>query len=429
MSEIRELSVRGPATMGLMACAVLLLGLFGWAARAAIISAVVASGEVDVAPFTHPVQHPDGGVVAEVLVREGQVVNAGDVLIRLDDRTLATEMDFIQSQIIEGEARQVRLRAERDGADFPPIHLSMMYDRARVVALGAQLRLFDARRETFERHQQQLVQRRRQSEAELEGLIAQRVEVDAEAALLREELENQQELRRRGLAVSAQVSELARANARLQASRAGLEARDTELRGEVAEIALQSASLQAERREEAEVQFAETGLQLIELRARRAAMQARLDALELRAPATGVVHALMLPAPETVLRPAQEVMQILAAPPEPVLTVRVSPDEIDHIERGQRAFLRFPALASRNLPDLPGVVTNVSAATFADERTGQRHFRVQIVPTPETLRVIDRAELVPGMSVQAFIATGMRTPLAYLVDPIRDHFARALREP
>jgi len=142
-----------------------------------------------------------------------------------------------------------------------------------------------------------------------------------------------------------------------------------------------------------------------------------------------VVHDLTLAAAGTVLRPAVEVMQILAAPPKPVLTLRVSPDEIDHIRLGQLAMLRFPGLTGRALADLPGRVTAISAATFADERTGTRHFRVEIVPTAETLSAVGEDALVPGMSVQAFIATGVRTPLAYLIDPVRDHFARALREP
>ncbi|MCA2011432.1 HlyD family type I secretion periplasmic adaptor subunit [Cereibacter sphaeroides] len=429
MPEVRELSARGPAALGLTACAVLALGLIGWAARAAIVSAVVASGEVDVSAFRHPVQHPDGGVVSEVYVTEGQQVEAGEVVIRLDGRAVQTELDFIEAQIVEGQARQVRLQAERDGLDFPPLELDAMQDRRRVRALGAQLRLFDARRETFERQQAQLVQRRRQAEAELEGLIAQRNEMDAEMGILREELDNQMELRSRGLTVSSRVSEMARDYARLQGSRAALLARNSELRGQVTEIALQTETLRATRREEAEERYADTGLQLIELRARRASLRARLEALELRAPAAGVVHALSLPAPETVLRAAQEVMQIIAPPPAPILSVRVSPDEIDHVELGQPAFLRFPGLAARNLPDLPGRVTNISAATIADEQTGTRHFRVQIIPTAETLDIVGRDELVPGMSVQAFIATGERTPLAYLIDPIRDHFARALREP
>ncbi|MCB1390082.1 MAG: HlyD family type I secretion periplasmic adaptor subunit [Rhodobacteraceae bacterium] len=429
MPDLPDLRARSAIALGATACVILLTGLIGWAASAAIVSAVVAMGEVDVEAYSHPVQHPEGGVVADLLVHEGQNVVAGEILLRLDSSAQRTEYDFVAAQIIETEARMVRLRAERDGIGFPSLPLSAMTDRPRMHALGAQLRLFDARRETFERQRAQLLQRRRQSEAELEGLIAQRAQLDAESEILRVELRNQQQLRDRGLTVSARVSELARDSARLAGSRAALTARDGELHGQITEIALQTAALSAARREEAEEQFADAGLQMIELNARRAALGSRLAAREVRAPATGVVHGLVLAAAGTVLRPAEVVMEILSPPPEPVLTVRVSPDDIDHIDPGQPAMLRFPGLASRDLPDLPGRVTAISAASFVDERTGARHFRVQIVPARETLAMVGRDALIPGMSVQAFIATGVRTPLAYLLDPLRDHFARAMREP
>lgn len=429
MDEIPELKAGSPIALGFTACVILLTGLVGWAASAAIISAVVAMGEVDVAPYRHPVQHPVGGVVAQLLVHEGQEVAAGELLIALDNAAQRTEFDFVEAQILEAEARLMRLRAERDGLDFPVVPVSAMADGVRMRALRAQLRLYDARRETFERQEAQLLQRRRQAEAELQGLIVQRQELEAESDILHQELDSQQTLRDRGLTPATRVSELARANARLAGSRAALGARDGELRGQITEIALQISALGAARREDAELQFAETGRQLIELNARRAVLSSQLAALEIRAPTAGVVHNLTLAAAGSVLRPAEEVMQILAAPPKPALTLRVSPDEIDYIHVGQLAMLRFPGLTARALPDLPGRVTAISAATFADERTGTRHFRVEIMPTAETLSALGEDALVPGMSVQAFIATGVRTPLAYLIDPVRDHFARALREP
>ena len=426
---VTELRARGALALGLASCLVLMIGIFGWAARASISSAIVASGEVDAAPSRHPVQHPDGGVIDELRVREGDAVTAGQVLIRLNGDALDNELRFVLAQLNELEARQMRLRAERDAADFPVLAPDRIGDRAFVAALGAQLRLFVARRDSLERQHAQLVQRRRQTEAELAGLVLNRGQMNTEQALLNEELQTQRTLRARGLARSEQVSALARAAARLAGSRAAMDARDAELRGQITEIALQIGSLGAARREEAEQAFADTGMQLIEVQARQAALTARRDALDVRAPASGVVHDLTVPAAETVLRPAEVVMQILAHAETPSLMVRVSPDDIDHVDIGQPAMLRFPGLAQHDLPDLPGVVTTVSATTFIDERTGVHHFRVTIRPTVDAMETLARFELVPGMSVQAFLTTGERTPLAYLVSPLRDHFARALREP
>jgi len=429
MDDLPELKAHAPLALGIASVLVLLAGVLGWAAQAAITSAVVAMGEVNVAPLRHPVQHPDGGVISEVLVQDGQQVSAGDLLMRIDGSVLQTEIDFLQTQIAEGEARQVRFRAERDGSEFPALPIAATQNRDLLRAMGAQRRLFEARRETYERQQAQLHQRRRQAESALASLILQRAEMEEEAAILGLELQNQQALREQGLIVSTRVSELARDYARLAGSRVALEGRDNELRGQITDIILQAESLRARRREDAEERFVETGLQLIELRVRRAALEARLRRLDLRAPAGGVVHAMAITAPDSVLRPADVAMQIVAPPAAPVLAVRVNPDEIEHVYIGQPARLRFPGLASRDLVDLPGTVTNVSAATFVDERTGARHFRVDVVPDPEAMQALGPRALVPGMTVQAFITTGVRTPLDYMIDPVRGHFARALREP
>ncbi|MCW1931541.1 HlyD family type I secretion periplasmic adaptor subunit [Pararhodobacter zhoushanensis] len=428
-AAVPELGAGRAIALGGMACLILLVGIFGWAARASISSAVVATGEVDSTPARHPVQHPDGGVVAQLMVREGDAVIAGQLLIRLNGEQVSNELRFIDTQVRELEARLMRLRAERDTGSFPQVPPDRMQDRAFIAALAAQRRLFDARRDTLERQQAQLVQRRRQTEAELAGLTESRVQMDTEQALLNEELQTLRTLRASGLARAEQVSALARSAARLAGSRAAMVARDAELRGQISEIALQTGSLAAARREEAEQAFADTGMQLIELQARRSALRARLEGLDLRAPTAGVVHDLTVPAVEAVVRPAEVVMQIFADSAPPSLMVRVSPDEIDHVVIGQTATLRFPGLAERNLPDLPAVVTNVSAATFVDERTGVRHFRVSLWPTPESMAILADRDLVPGMSVQAFLTTGERTPLAYLISPLREHFARALREP
>ncbi len=429
MTDLPALGARNAVALGLTACLTLVVGLLGWAASASINSAVVAMGEVDAAPARHPVQHIEGGVVEEVLVREGQMAVAGQVLLRLDSAGLRTELEFVEAQIDEAEARLVRLRAERDGLDFPVLPLQTMRDRRLVAALGAQLRLFDARRDTLVRQQAQLRQRRHQAESALAGLVHQREEMETEATILRADLANEQTLLERGLTRSGRVSEIARALARLAGTRAALDSYEAELRGQITEIAMQSVTLLATRREEAEQQYADTGMLQVELQARRAALLARIEALNLRAPASGRVHGLLVTGAEAVLRPAEEVMQIITPVTDPVLTVRVSPDDIDHIDIGQAAMLRFPALAARNLPDLPGTVAAVSGATFVDQRSGARHFRVEIRPTAQAMALLGGSELVPGMSVQAFITTGQQTPLAYLLKPVRDHFARALREP
>lgn len=424
-----ELRGRAAIGLGVAACLVLVIGIFGWAARATIASAVVAAGEVDAAPARHPVQHPEGGVVAALMVHEGDAVEVGQVLLRLDGSALRAEFDLVATQLVEAAARMVRLRAERDGAAFPDAPPDAPRGAAARQALAAQHRLFDARRATLARQVAQLAERRVQAEAELQGLARQLDAMAQEATILHDELVLQETLLSRGLAAAVRSRDLGRETARLDASRAAIDARAAGLHGHIAEIAVQAETLQAQHREDAEEQLAQTGLQQVELQARHAVLTTRIEALDLRAPASGIVHGLMVTAPGAVLRPAEPVMQILGRDSIPTLALRVAPDDIDHVRLGQAAMLRFPALAARQFDELPGVVVAISATTFADDRTGATHYRVAVTLTDAARAMLNDRALVPGMAVQAFLTTGTRTPLAYLLDPLRDHLSRAMREP
>lgn len=413
---------RGPLRLGLAASLLLLICAIGWSTQARLASAVTASGEVDVASLRHPVQDPIGGSIADVAVREGQTVTAGDLLLRLDGTDLQREHDLIVAQLAEIEARDIRLAAEIRSQPLPD-------DRPQTQAMTVQADLFQARAETLSGQLAQVSQQQAQAEAELISLDAQRDAQHQELALINAELETQTALQARGLAPGNRTTALARDQARLIGAQAALETRATELRGRVQHLALQRESALATRIEAAQRELIEIRALRLDLETRLAEIEARLARLELRAPVSGLVHGLTIVASGAVLRPAEIAMQILPRDAAPVLALRVRPDDIDHLHIGQSARLSFPALENRGLSDLEGEVTTISAATFTDERSGNRYFRVEVALSSGSQERLGAKSLLPGMAVQAFLSTGDRTPLAYLLSPVMRHMRGALSEP
>lgn len=421
-----------PLLAGCIAALVLVVGFGGWAVTATLAGAVVVSGQIEVEHNLLVVQHPDGGVVEEILVTEGQRVEAGQVLLRLEGSLLQSELTIVESQYFEALARQSRLNAEREGRetlDFAPLLQAEMATRAdaRDIAEG-QRRLFEARRLTQAQQVAQLERRREQNQAQLNGLAAQARATQREADLLQVELSGQENLLAQGLVLGARVSTLQRDAARLEGASGAIAAEIAQVHGRITEVTLQIMALQAARREEAESELREVGIQIIELAERRRALGEYIARLELRAPVAGRVHGLQITTPRAVLRPAEPLLQIVPHDRPLVLSVRIMPADIDQVFIGQQASVLFPAISLRNMPELRGHVTMVSADAFLDERLGQRFFQAEIALSAEARALLGEHALVPGMPVEAFIRTGDRTPLDYLTRPLTEQLFRALRE-
>ncbi|MCB1396985.1 MAG: HlyD family type I secretion periplasmic adaptor subunit [Rhodobacter sp.] len=423
----RALDARGPLTLGLVAALLLLAGVGVWAAQVPLAGAVFAPGEVDTTALGRPVQPPETGIVAVVAVVEGQRLEAGDLVIRLDDSTLQHEWDLVTAQWVEALARQQRLRVERDGTGFPPPAPSA--EPGMQAAVLAQRRLFEARALTLRRQQAQLAQRRLQIAAELAGLEAQTRAIEAESALIATDRARHEALRDQGLTTGARATELARETARMQGARAMLETRSAELRGQDADLALQAETLLATRREEAETQLAEIAALLPELAVRRALLADRRARLELRAPIAGRVLGLTVTGPGPMVAAGDTVATIIPRDTGPTVTLNLRADDVDRVYPGQPATLRIPAFAAAGVPDLAAEVTDIAAAALTDPHSGARQVRVRLALTPGGQAALRGRALLPGMSVQGFIATGPRTPLGYLLAPVTEAMQRALREP
>lgn len=418
--------------IGTLAALCLIAGFGGWAVTARLASAIVVSGQIEVEHSHQVVQHADGGVVESVLVAEGETVAAGQVLMRLDGALLRSELAIVEGQYFEALARQARLNAERDGTQsvtFPPALVEeMVRDFSVLEIVAGQRRLFGARSQTLAQQIAQLERRREQSMAQLDGLAAQNRATDREAALLNSELAAQESLLGQGLVQATRVTALQREAARLEGLLGAIAAEVAQVHGRITEIALQIVTLDSSRREEAEGALRELSVRILELAERRRALIEVIARLDLRAPVAGSVHALQITTPRAVLRPAEPVLQIVPRDRPLVLSVRIAPADIDQVFIGQEASVLFPAFSLRDMPDLRGVVSMISADTFQDDRLGHRYYRADIVLLPAAQVLLAGRALVPGMPVEAFIRTGERTPLDFLTRPLFVHLSRALRE-
>lgn len=426
------LSAKRPTRVGFITLAALIGGFGGWSLLTEISGAVVASGQVEVENNRQVVQHPDGGVVAEILVTEAQSVTAGDVLIRLDGAFLYSELTIVEGQLYEAMARRARLEAERDeSADpiFPQELLAAANANPEVMELlEGQRKLFYSRRETLTKQTEQLQKRIAQIAAQNQGNDAQLAALETQVGLIKNEMRDQKSLLEKGLAQSSRVSALERDAAQLEGSIGGLLAARAENEGRATEVDLEILRLAALRREEASTQLRDIGQNQLELQERRAALREQISRLEIRAPVSGTVLSLAVTSPQSVLRPAEPVLFIVPQDRPLVISARLQPIHIDEVHVGQSVHLVFPAFSARTTPDIFGHVTKVSADAIVDQATNASYYSAQILIDPGEMEKIKHETLLPGMPVDAFIATGMRTPMAYLLKPFTDYFRSALRE-
>ncbi|PQV55698.1 HlyD family secretion protein [Defluviimonas denitrificans] len=425
-------SARGPILFGFFAL-VLLVGGFGlWSTTTKIAGAVVSPGRVEVEQNRQVVQHPDGGVVEAIFVKNGDLVAAGDPLIQLDGTLLQSELTIVEGQFFEILARRGRLEAERDDADhltFPAELTEAAAGRPKITALMAgQEKLFAARQETTANEIDQLGKRRAQIVNQIEGIGAQRRSTADQLALIGQELDDLKSLLDRGLTQAGRVLALQREKARLDGVAGELDAARAEAEGKVTEIDIEILNRGSTRREEANTQLRDLGYRELELAERRRSLTEQIDRLDIRAPVSGVVHALQVTTPRSVIRAAEPVLYIIPQDRPFVIAAQVSPIHVDEVAIGQDVALRFAAFDSRTTPELFGQVRQISADALTDEASRAAYYRAEIVLDEGEMAKLGGRAIIPGMPVEVFIRTGERTPLAYLLKPLSEYFNRAFRE-
>ncbi|WP_109465527.1 HlyD family type I secretion periplasmic adaptor subunit [Albibacillus kandeliae] len=433
LSNQKGWSARTHLLIGFISLLVLVGGFGTWAAMTTIAGAVIAPGRLEVERNRQVVQHPDGGVVEEILVEEGDSVEEGEILIRLDPTQLKSELIIVEGQLFELMARNGRLQAEQNGEDnitFDPELLKIAADRPEVAELvEGQQNLFQARRESIEREREQLEKRQSQITNQIEGIEAQQTSLNRQLELIEVELTNQQSLLDRGLAQAGTVLNLQRTTADLEGSLGELAAGKAEAEGRITEIDIQIMNLETTEREEAITRLRDLQYRELELAEQRRSLQERLARLDIKAPVSGIVYGLQVHTPRSVIRAADPVLYLVPQDRPLIIAARIEPIHIDKVTVGQEVMLHFSAFDQRKMPEIFGTVTKLSADAFEDTNSRVSFYRAEIALNEgEQAKLPEGSVLIPGMPVESFIRTNDRTPLAYLIEPFVAFFAKAFRE-
>jgi len=419
-------------TLGIIGLLILLGGFGSWSVLANISGAIISSGRVAVDSNRQVIQHPDGGVVQEILVREGDIVEAGQPVIRLDQTLLQSEAQILSDQLFELSARSARLRAERDGQQsitFEEDLMAAALDDAEVAdIIQGQTNLFEARSDAFDKEAEQLQRRKEQIASQVDGINAQQDALTRQLGFIREELADQQSLLDRGLAQASRVLALQREEAGLLGQVGEFTAAIAELEGRATEIDLEVLKLGSRLREEAISQLRDLQVRQVELAEQFRSVQERLNRYEITSPVSGVVYGLTVCAERAVIRPADPLLFIVPQDRPLVIQTQVDPIHSDQVYPGQDVTLRMPTFDARTTPELFGSVIRVSPDSFTDEGTGATYYQAEILPKEGEVDRLNGQVILPGMPVEAYLRTEDRTPIEYLVKPLTDYFNRAFRE-
>lgn len=425
-------SIRRHLALGVALGAVLVVGVGGWATFTQISGAVIAPGQLVVESDVKKVQHPTGGVVGELRVRDGMRVKAGDILIRLDETQTRANLDIILKALDELSARRARDEAERDGAaaiTFPPDLLARKDSDPSVAhLLEGETRLFRSRVAGREGQKAQLRERVQQLREEIKGLTEQVAAKAREVGFITGELQGVRELYAKNLVPLARVNALERDAARLDGERGQLLASTASARGKIAETELQILQIDGDMRTETGKDLAEIRGKWSEYVEKRVAAEDQLKRVDMRAPQSGTVHQMTVHTIGGLVTPSEPAMLIVPEADQLAVEVKIQPQDIDNVRLDQAAVLRFSAFNQRTTPEIDGVVSRVSADVTSDPKTGMSYYTARIRVPEDQKERLGTARLVPGMPVETFMQLGNRSVLSYLTKPLTDQIAKAWRE-
>lgn len=421
-----------PLIVGYIAAFLLIGGLGYWSATARIAGAVVAPGIVQVESNRQAIQHLDGGIVGAILVKDGDHVSAGDILIQFDDTRFQSELAIVEGQLFELQARTLRLDAEREDLATLniPANLEGEAKTNPILArqIAGELNLLNARRTTLAQEAEQLEEQLKQFGFRIEGIEFQLKALREQQDYLEAELSKQQQLLDNGQALASRVLELHNEKSAQMGQVGKLTADIAEIHGQIAAVRVELLKLPANRREEAIAELSDIQNSEIELAQRRIVLLDTIAKLDVTTPVSGIVYESQVFALKSVVQAGEVIMHIIPQESPLIIATRVETIHIDQIHVGQIASLRFTAFDQRQSPELFGNVSLISADVIMDQATGASFYAVEILPKPEELDKLGDQEILPGMPVEAYVRTGDRSPLAYLTKPLTDYFNRAFRE-
>lgn len=424
-------SIRRNLLGGVTIIALLFGVVGGFAATIEISGAIIAHGVVVVASNGKKVQHPTGGIVSRILVRDGAHVEADDLLVQLSDVVPRANLAFVTRSLDELYARKSRLEAERDGDQQLTIAptLTARMSQPEVAALvESERRLFEIRRLERSGNKARLRERIEQLQKQIEGYLAQGRAKKKEIELIREELQGIRDLVERKLTPLSKLTAYERDATRIEGERAQLIASTAQARGAIAEVLLQILQLDKEFSSSTGSELRDVDAKIAEFEESQVTATDQLLRVDIRAPASGTVHQSTVHTIGGVIGAGEPIMMII--PDHDVLAVeaKVAPQDIDQIQVGQSALLRFTAFNQRITPEFQGVVSLISADVTHDQRTNESYYVARITPTLDSPAHASPLALVPGMPAEVFITIGDRTVMSYLMKPLSDQMMRAFRD-
>jgi HlyD family secretion protein len=414
---------------GFAIIALLAVFILGWGGLATLSGAVIATGRVTVESSQKRIQHREGGIVYDILVRDGDQVKTGQVLARLDSTVAGANAAIVQSQIWQLTARKFRLEAERDGRTSFSVPTGLTQPSAefdRIIA--AERALMTTRRSARVQKKSQLNEQIAQSAHEIDGLAAQVKSQGQQARLIREELVSVRDLHAKGYASITRLNQLEREAERLQGEKGQLEATIARTRTRTSEIRLAMLQIDSESLSEIMAELKDTETKLSQLNEQQVTTTDAMNRVEIKAPVDGTVQQLLIHTRGGVVAPGETLMHIVPKADDLVVEARIDPQHIDQVASGRSAYIRFTSFASQTTPEARGRVDMVSPDVETDEKTGISYYKARL-----TLKSVDlpkslREALISGMPVEVHIETTRRNALSYFMKPLTDQMNRTFKE-
>jgi HlyD family secretion protein len=418
-------------TGNLLVCC-FVLGLGTWSTFAPLESAAVAFGTVESESSRKTIQHLEGGIIKEILVADGDVVRAGQILIALEDTKASAEVQSLRGQLWDASAREARLVAEQRGdqrLSFPPeLETAEKQSQSVAAVLVGQRNIFETRRRVYQSQVAVNRERRSQVEKEIEGLRAQESAASKRIAIVRDEAATVAYLVDKGLERRPRLLSLEREAADIEGRRGEIGAQISRAGQVISESQTTLLKLENDRQNDIAQLLRETQNQIFQIRERLQAANDLLQRTLVKSPEDGVVTDLRVHTPGGVIGAAAPLMDLVPRQDRLVVTARLRPEDIDVVRPGLEADVTLLPYNQRRVPRLRGTVTHVSADRLLDKRTDQPYYATKIRVQDSRAEAIDGLNIVPGMPAEVFIKTGRGTVALYALKPLLDSFNRAFRE-
>jgi HlyD family secretion protein len=430
-SELKtKLSIRRHLATGYIVAVLLTFGVGGWAATTELAGAVIAPGQLVVDSNVKKVQHPTGGIIGELRVKDGDRVKEGDIVARLDETQARTNLAIVTAALDELAARQARGEAERDGLDevhFPHDLLARRDNPEVQRVVAGERKLFEVRRSARAGQKAQLREQIVQLRQQIDGTTEQEAAKNKEIDWIRHELKGVRDLWSQNLVPINRLTTLEREGARLEGERGALVATMAQARGRIAETELKILQVDEDLRTEVGKELAEIRGKKSELNEKRLAAEDQLKRIDLVAPQSGKIFQLSVHTIGGVIQGGETVMLIVPDGDALVVDARVPPNDIDQVHMGQRAVLRLSAFNQRTTPELNGEVVRIGADITQDDKRNESYYAVRIRISDGELARLNGLTPVAGMPAEAFIQTLPRTVLSFLTKPMQDQISKAFR--